>query len=118
MTYWATLVRVRQWLRDEWKYQSASPKASPEAMETATATFGYPDDEWKRILDMYYGRAVTLGLDTQVGRQALGKYVATATAMLANVVDVHGSLPPGGEPSGEVRVNPEPNANPTDPYYL
>lgn len=118
MTYWATLVRVRQWLRDEWKYQSASPKAFPEAMTAATATFGNYDDEWKRILDMYYQRAVTLGLDTQVGRQALGKYVATSVAMLANVVDVYGSLPPGGAPSGEVLINPEPNANPQDPYYL
>ena len=92
-------LRIRRWLREEWPYQEL--KFGEADRFKATDTFGQSDDEWKRSLDQYYNRARVLGLDTPAGRQALAKYVATAVAMLENVITVHGHLPTPGVPSGE-----------------
>lgn len=65
-------------------------------------TRGENDIPWRRWLLQYLDRALLLGLDTPNGKQALGKFVVTAVAMLESVERVHGPLPAPGHPSGEI----------------
>jgi hypothetical protein len=88
------------WLAREWSYQNR--KFDQGHRNRDTTTFGTEDDEWKRALDMYYGRAKILGLENPLGRQALAKMVATSVAMLDNVIERYGQLPPPGTPSGNM----------------
>lgn len=53
-----------------------------------------------RDVEMYAKRAGTLGLDNPLGRQALGKAVAVAVAMLEAVAEEFGDLGIPGIPSG------------------
>lgn len=84
---------VNAWLAEEEVYQAGK------------WTDGHDEDltleDWETIINGYIHRAGVLGLDTPVGRQALGKSVATANAMLATVVRKFGPLPQPGVPSGE-----------------
>lgn len=54
------------------------------------------------FLTNYLKRAEILGLDTLAGRQAFGKFVVTAMAMLDRIVLAYGDLPEAGHPSGEI----------------
>ena len=84
------------WIAEEQAY--SQQKWPPEASDQITR-----DEEWDRWLSQYLHRANLLGFDTEVGRQALAKYVTTAVAMLDSVTRVHGPLPAPGVPSGEIQ---------------
>jgi hypothetical protein len=56
---------------------------------------------WPSQLDHYLHRARELGIETAAGRQALAKFVATATALLESSVRIHGWLPASGVRLGE-----------------
>jgi len=56
---------------------------------------------WDERLGRYYHEAERLGLESETGRQALAKFVATACALLESVVRVHGWLPEPGVRLGE-----------------
>lgn len=53
-----------------------------------------------RDAEMYVQRAGVLGLDNELGRQALGKGVAVMIAMLIGTTEEYGPLPKAGIPSG------------------
>ena len=54
------------------------------------------------LLTNYLKRAELLGIDNLAGRQAFGKFVVTATAILERIVTVHGDMPKPGLTTGEV----------------
>ncbi len=54
-------------------------------------------------INMYLNRAITLGLDNPLGRQAAAKATATAVGMLQNIIRVANWIPQPGFPSGELR---------------
>src|SRR4051794_2549044 len=60
------------------------------------------DEGWKRQVESYLHRAFTLGLDTEVGRQAVMKLAATAVAFAESVVHEYGDPPAPGVSSGEI----------------
>lgn len=85
---------VENWLKTERPYAEGkwpteeTDKLSPEEYET-----------W---VSQYIHRAVVLGVENPLGRQALGKALRTLQAIVESVVRQHGELPMGGYPSGEV----------------
>lgn len=93
--------RFLVWLDEEWGYV---------ARKFGNVTTSYWDDallegdldEWTRQAVQYLDRAKAFGLDTPAGKQAVAKFAATAVALAGSVVRVHGDLPRGGTPSGEV----------------
>lgn len=90
---------VFSWLRGERAYQVV--KFGPDQDDRHTREgLGY-DGWWWRQLTNYYHRALVLGLETPVGRQALAKFVATACGLLESAVRQYGTLPPPGVPSGQ-----------------
>lgn len=54
------------------------------------------------FLTNYLKRAELLGIDNLAGRQAFGKFVVTATAMLERIVLAYGPMPDPGHTTGEV----------------
>lgn len=70
--------------------------------------------KWSDKIGMYLHRADILGLDNPLGRQAAAKAVATAHGMLESIVRVHGDLPPGGVPSGEINGHVDPMGEEAD----
>lgn len=60
-------------------------------------------EQWSARVDNYLKRAEVLGLDTDVGRQAVAKAATTAVAYLESVFRVYGSVPSPGFTSGEIR---------------
>lgn len=59
---------------------------------------------WSNQLDNYYHRAWVLGFNTEVGKQALAKFVSTAVGMLSAGIQEYGELPKPGVPSGEIET--------------
>jgi hypothetical protein len=57
-------------------------------------------DWWQQQFDNYFHRARTLGLDTPGGRQAVGKFAATAVGWFMTVLATEGSVPAPGVASG------------------
>jgi hypothetical protein len=97
---------VEDWLDEELRmyvYQKFNQLVDAEHIKEfmQPANGGRSEGWWTQQLDNYYHRAAVLGLDTPNGRQALGKFVATAICMLVATVDVYGELPKPGVPSGE-----------------
>lgn len=84
------------WLRGEYAYMRRKTPVKTDDARTANEP-----EKWDELIGMYLHRARTLGLDTPLGRQAIGKAAATATGYLASVQRVHGELPPAGHRSGE-----------------
>lgn len=84
---------VRHWLKQERPYAESKWPTEERVLSGDTAM---PWDEW---VDQYVTRAVTLGLDTERGRVALGKAVMTATRVLEQAVVEYGPMPRGGVPS-------------------
>lgn len=94
---------VEEWLDSELRnyvFTKFDPKADAEHVyEFTNSEIG--TDTWFDIqLHQYLDRAKLIGLDTSNGRQALGKFVATAMGMLIAAVDKYGELPEPGVPSG------------------
>jgi hypothetical protein len=62
--------------------------------------------EWTRTLTFvmnYVKRAELMGLDSEQGRQALGKAITSATNILEKAVEFYGPMPDPGHSSGEVQ---------------
>lgn len=51
----------------------------------------------------YYGRALIFNVTTELGRQAVGKTIATLMHLLETAVEEHGPMPLPGVPSGEIQ---------------
>ena len=89
-----------EWLVHERQYQVRKFGTDQDDEHTAE---GLGDDNWWwQQLNNYYHRAKVLGLETQVGRQALAKFTATSCGLLESVIRVYGPLPHPGVPSGEI----------------
>jgi hypothetical protein len=86
------------WIRDEHDYQTNKTSAETDDARTRDNSSAYL---WREKIDMYLNRAAVLGIDTDVGRQAVAKAAATAVGYLESVVRVHGSVPEPGVPSGD-----------------
>jgi hypothetical protein len=54
------------------------------------------------FLTNYLKRAEMLGIDTPQGRQAFGKFVVTAIAIMERIVLAHGDMPKPGLTTGEI----------------
>lgn len=103
----ALLDYVEDWLDDELRdyvYRKFDPAEDVKHLhEFIAANSAAELDEtwWSKQLANYYHRAKILGLENANGRQALGKFVATAIGMLAAAVDEFGELPEPGVSSGD-----------------
>lgn len=106
---WARRV-VARWIRQERRLYADPQKWSgpPEnAAARRAAIEADPSGSWS--LDYartYLHRAEQYGLDTEPGRQALGKAIVTATHGLETAVELWGAPPMPGHPSGECRPWP------------
>lgn len=89
---------VLGWLRGERSYQMA--KFGVAADDEHTKAGLGQDQWWWRQLTTYFHRAGVLGLENELGRQALAKFVSTSCGLLESVVRLYGHLPPPGVPSG------------------
>ena len=87
-----------EWVADGQRYSFGKWPAE----KSDEITRGETDRDWETWLNQYLHRAMLMGFDTDVGRQALAKYVTTAVAMLDSVQRVYGPLPAPGVPSGEI----------------
>jgi hypothetical protein len=99
-----TLEYVEEWLDDELRnyvYEKFDLKQDAEHIHQFTNSEIGEDTWWDIQLHQYLDRAKLIGLDNVNGRQALGKYVATAIGMLVAAVDKYGELPHAGVPSGQ-----------------
>ena len=108
--------RILEWLRAEEIYFRHKFMPYEETEDSYTRDIGMMGDPavgdmgWTQRIDMYLNRANILGLGTDGGRQAAAKVLGVAFAMVASIERVHGSLPQGGWPSGEIRDWPESEA--------
>lgn len=59
---------------------------------------------WMTFITNYLRRAELLQIQTPGGRQALGKLIVTLMDCLEMAIDVHGSMPDPGYPSGEIHI--------------
>jgi hypothetical protein len=84
------------WLRGERALQLN--EFGPDRDDAHTLEGLGPDGWWARQLTKYMERARELGLETEPGRQALAKFVATAIALLESSVRLYGWLPAPGIP--------------------
>jgi hypothetical protein len=96
---------VFSWLIRERNYQLAKFGTALDDVHTSADGVSV-EGWWGRQLAMYFHRAGVLGLENANGRQALGKYVATACGMLESVTRVYGPLPAPNVPSGDIRPGP------------
>lgn len=94
------IAQVSDWLDDERGYAEAK-------WPTGTVDNSITPDRYKEWVEQYMSRALVLGLDTSLGRQALAKSLRTLLAWVESTVRTFGSLPPGGLPSGELVNHPE-----------
>lgn len=97
--------QIRQWVRQERvyadnKFDGMQRGDHDEEMKES----GIEEDSWwyNQIMQ-YVDRARMFGLETPKGRQAMGKCYMTLGGMLESMVRVHGRMPEGGVPSGEVK---------------
>ncbi len=101
-----TREHVAQWLKEE-RQAHADVKYAGDTVgrndgEKAMQEEGY-SEWWSGFVGNYLKRAEILGLKNPSGRQALGKAITTLTNCLETAVEVYGSLPKPGEPSGQIR---------------
>lgn len=60
------------------------------------------ESEWWVFITNYLKRSQLLGIETEQGRQALGKTIITLMHCLETAITVHGDMPKPGMPSGEI----------------
>lgn len=60
-------------------------------------------DIWRDFILNYLKRAELFGLDTLQGRQAMGKAIVTMLHCLETAIEIYGTMPQPGFPSGEIR---------------
>jgi hypothetical protein len=89
------IIEVAAWLEGERAY--AEGKWAP----------GYVDDsitaeEYEGWVMQYLHRAIVLGVENPLGKQALAKALRTCLAFTESVVRRFGPLPDPGVPSGEI----------------
>jgi len=85
------------WLEHEhFAYQIQKFPASVDDTQTRI-----DPSQWEGDILKYLHRALVLGLDNPLGRQAIAKMAATAVGMAESVVRLYGELPEPGVPSGE-----------------
>lgn len=102
----ATRMNVAQWIAEERaghadvKYGSGT--AANDLIEKQVLEGGL-DDNALNFIGNYLKRAQLAGVDTPLGRQALGKAAVTCIAYLERSVFHFGPMPEPGHPSGEVR---------------
>lgn len=95
----AWLQRERSQYADQ-KYEPGSPNYIARLEDLRTNGLGGSTE--MTFLTNYLKRAEILGIDTLAGKQAYGKFVVTAIAIMDRIVMVHGDLPEAGHPSGEI----------------
>ncbi len=90
---------VFSWLRGERALQLS--EFGPERDNEHTVEGLGEGSWWSNQLTSYLQRAQALGVETQAGRQALAKFVATAIGLLESTVRLYGWLPSPGVRIGE-----------------
>jgi hypothetical protein len=86
------------WLKAEREYQV---KKFGIAQDDSHTCEGFGEGGWwTRQLETYYHRARVLGIENQVGRQALAKFVATGCGLVESTIRLFGPLPRAGVASG------------------
>jgi hypothetical protein len=89
------IAHVQAWLNGERAYAEGKwPTGHVD--ETITP------DRYKEWVEQYMHRALVLGLDNPLGRQAQAKALRTLLAYTESVVRRFGPLPAAGVPSGEL----------------
>jgi hypothetical protein len=90
--------RVFAWLDVEWaQYADRKNADYREAQREA-----WDSDHWVTIVENYLGRALSFGLDTLQGRQAMMKSLAAHVDACAWMIQKYGEPPMPGHPSGEI----------------
>ena len=87
--------QVKDWLDAERAYAEAKWPTDHVDVEI-------DPERYKEWVDQYMHRALVLGVDSPLGRQALAKSLRTLTAFTESMVRRFGPLPAAGVPSGEV----------------
>jgi len=98
-----TLDYVEDWLDDELRnyvYEKFNEIQDREHVRHFSEAEVGQDTWWDIQLHQYLDRAKLIELNNPNGRQALGKFVATAIGMLVAAVDEYGELPRAGVSSG------------------
>lgn len=97
---------VLAWVQDERARYADEQKFKEGAPGRDIIREPLKNGEWDRALDFigrYTKRAELLGLDTESGRQALGKAITSALHILETACEYHGQMPDPGQSSGEVQ---------------
>lgn len=97
--------RALAWLEEEsLAYAQGSKYAEASANRAMIAGYVETNNEdlWGFPLN-YLKRAQMFGLDTEQGRQALGKAASTLIDYMTHAIEIHGPMPQPGFPSGEIR---------------
>jgi hypothetical protein len=89
------IAHVLAWLEGERAYAEGKWKPGHVDVEITPARY-------KQWVEQYLHRALLLGLENPLGRQALAKALRTALAFTESVVRRYGDIPAPGVPSGEV----------------
>ena len=84
---------LRKWIIQERRYAD-SKYPDKEKNDDRVSESGI--EWWMDFIPNYLSRAQTLGLETERGRQALGKAITTAMDCLEAAIRVHGPMPPAG----------------------
>ena len=96
---------LRKWIMQE-RSKYADVKydedgANRKRLQNAMRTEGL-GGLWLSHIGGYLDRAQTFGLDTEKGRQAMGKAIVTMMHCLETAIEIHGPMPEPGKPSGEI----------------
>jgi len=109
-----SIIDVLAWVQgeqDAWATEKYSPDdedARTKVLASVARTYGAKhalekDAGWQLRMSNYLSRALTLGLDSPAGQQALLKFASTAVALVASASRVWpGVMPRAGVPSGEL----------------
>lgn len=92
------------WLQAEQKLYAEGKWSEPDAaVAHRAALLGDGPTTWDGWAGNYLRRAALFGIDTPMGRQALGKTIVTLIHFLETAIDEYGPMPAPGVPSGEIR---------------
>jgi hypothetical protein len=94
---------INRWIRFEQGYLDAKNGVTQRRKQddVAIASGDLLNSNYWTDIQMYVSRAQALGIDSQLGRQALAKGLMVYRAMVEASVEIWGALPPAGLPSGE-----------------
>lgn len=104
----AARYHVRCWIEKErndyadTKYGEGTPQRQRAIDDTGIHPHLDDDSDWYVFITNYLQRVRIFGVDTQQGRQALGKLVVTLLHCLETSVLVYGDMPKPGVSSGEI----------------